>query len=134
MRRLSADCGVESRVVWAGQLSPREMSWCYHHCHSFVMTSRAEACPNALLEAMAHGCLCISTGRPPMTEMLGEWGLFYTPGDASDLAKKLTAALFMQDSIRWEMVRSTRERVTRFDWRRTAEETVAQLELAVGCR
>jgi glycosyltransferase involved in cell wall biosynthesis len=134
IRRLSAECGVEDDVLWAGQLSRREMSWCYHHCHSFVMTSRAEACPNVLLEAMAHGCLCISAATPPMTEMLGDRGLFYIPRDASDLTEKLTSALSMRDAVRRQRVRLTLEAVTRFDWRRTAEETVTQLELAVGRR
>ncbi len=105
------------------------MSWCYHHCSCFVTTSRAEACPNVLLEAMAHGCLCVSVDHRPMTDMLAEAGLYYTLGQPTDLARQLAAALVADASTRHRLRASTSERAIRWDWRRTAAETVDQLEL-----
>jgi glycosyltransferase involved in cell wall biosynthesis len=134
MRRLAVDCGVERQVVWVGQLSAAQMSWCYHHCSCFVMTSRAEACPNVLLEAMSHGCVCISVRQPPMTHMLSDAGVYYTLGQASDLAHQLAAALVLDASPRHRLRQSMSARATRWDWHRTAAETVAQLELVIRGR
>ncbi len=131
MRRLVADRGLEHRVVWLGQLSAAEMSWCYHHCTCFVLTSRAEACPNVLLEAMAHGCVCVSVRHRPMTDMLGEAGLYYTLGEPSDLVNQLTAAIIADASTRQRLRVATSTRATRWDWGRTAAETIDQLELVM---
>jgi len=130
MRRLAADCGVDDQLLWIGQASTEEMSWCYHHCTCFLMTSRAEACPNVLLEAMAHGCLIVTVDRPPMTDMLGEPGLYYPLGNPPALADQLAAGVLLDASDRHRRQRSTSSRAARWTWSRTASETVAQLELA----
>ncbi len=134
MRALARQWGVEQAVVWAGQLSAGEMSWCYHHCACFVMTSRAEACPNVLLEAMAHGCVCVSVRERPMTDILGEAGLYYPRGEPAGLADQLAVALCADPSARERHRESTLARVAGRDWRRTATETVDQLELATHNR
>ena len=129
MRKLAADCGVDRQVDWIGQLSAREMSWCYRHCTCFVVTSRAEACPNVLLEAMAHGCLCVSVRRPPMTDFLGDTGLYYGVGQPSELAHQLSAGVLADASAPHGLREATVARVARWNWNRTASETVRQLEL-----
>ena len=130
MRRLAADCGVEPFVTWTGQLSTGEMSWCYHHCSCFLMTSRAEACPNVLLEAMAHGSVCVSVRRRPMTDMLGEAGMYYALGEPADLADRIAGAFALAASARERLSSSTLARVADRGWDRTAARTVDQLELA----
>lgn len=131
MRRLARTCGVEKDVVWVGQLSSREMSWCFQHSEAFVTTSRAEACPNVLLEAMAHGCLCISTRQAPMTDILGQSGLYYVSGDRADLSDKVRTAAALAGPTRDDLRAAAAQRASEFDWRRTADQTVVQLEMAV---
>ena len=80
-------------MVWAGQLTEPEMAWCFGHCEAFVMTSRAEACPNVALEAMSHGCRVVSTSQPPMPEFFGEAAAYYRGGDARDLARAVRGLL-----------------------------------------
>jgi glycosyltransferase involved in cell wall biosynthesis len=46
MKQLVDEFGLASRIIWLGHLSQAEMSWCFHHCEAFAMTSRIEACPN----------------------------------------------------------------------------------------
>jgi glycosyltransferase involved in cell wall biosynthesis len=93
MKKLITDLGIERLVVWAGQMNSREMSWCYRQCSTFVVTSRAEACPNTVLEAMSHGCLSISTDDDPMPEFFGDSAYYYRARDSNDLACKLSRAL-----------------------------------------
>ena len=41
--------GLADRIIWAGKLSAQDLAWCYRACQAFVMTSRAEACPNTVI-------------------------------------------------------------------------------------
>jgi glycosyltransferase involved in cell wall biosynthesis len=125
--KLSTRLGIASQIIWAGFLSEQDISWCYHHCAVFVMTSRAEACPNTVLEAMAHGCVCISTETPPMPEFFKDVAIYYPPKDAKALADAIRSALEWDDGKRKESSSRTKWRATEFSWDVCAEKTVAEL-------
>jgi glycosyltransferase involved in cell wall biosynthesis len=114
-------------IVWAGQLDPAEMAWCYRHARVFAMTSRVEACPNTSLEAMSHGCLCVSTDSAPMPEIFGKAALFYRAGDARGLADRIRELLSASgaDSERLAAIGASTAR--RFDWSDTVEATIDSL-------
>lgn len=69
-----------------------------HAIDIFVICSRSEAFPNALLEAMASGRCTVGTDIGGIPELTGdnERGLLFRKGDAADLARKLE--LLIQDS------------------------------------
>jgi glycosyltransferase involved in cell wall biosynthesis len=123
--------GIASRVLWAGGLGRPEMDWCFEHCAAFVMTSRTEACPNTVLEAMSHGCLSISIDRPPMTELLGDSAVYYRGGDARDLAGRIEAVLRLGEEAIGKSRSTARARAAQFPWSLTAERTIGELEKAV---
>jgi glycosyltransferase involved in cell wall biosynthesis len=60
---------------------------------TYVSCSRSEAFSNTILEAMACGCSLVASRVGGTPELLGndERGLLFQPGDAGDLAAKLTA-------------------------------------------
>ena len=57
----------------------------------FVLPSRFEALPNALMEAMACGCACVASrvGGTPELIADGETGFLFNSGDVSTLADRL---------------------------------------------
>jgi glycosyltransferase involved in cell wall biosynthesis len=61
----------------------------------FVSCSRSEAFSNTILEAMACGCSVVGSRVGGTPELIGEdeRGLLFQPGDAGDLAAKLTALI-----------------------------------------
>lgn len=129
MRTLSRALGVERRVLWVGHLAPAEMAWAFSHCRAFVVTSRAEACPNLALEAMSHGAPIVSTAQPPMPEFFESTAVYYAPGRPEDLAARLTERLTTpEDASRADTVR---RRVAAFTWQRTADRTIEELQRAV---
>jgi len=132
--------GLSSNVSFVGNLSEDEMAWCYKNCRCFIMSSRFEACPNIALEAMAHGCLPVSSDNPPMPEFFGNAALYYRGGDSKTLAQALSRALAMKEEEREGLTSLARERSLDFCWDRTARLTVevfkklAALAPAKDCR
>jgi glycosyltransferase involved in cell wall biosynthesis len=134
MQRLADDLGVASRIIWAGQLISSEMSWCFHNCSVFLMTSRVEACPITLLEAMQHGCQIVSTSQPPMPEFLPNSILCYRPKNADELAEKVTLTLDASPEQQEARRLAVQSGVRDYRWTDTARMTLEQLVVAASVR
>lgn len=132
LQRQAEELGCTDRIHWVGKLSQAEMAWCFRQCEAFLMTSRVEACPNTVLEAMSQSCLSISTSSAPMPEMYGETAFLYHAGNSEELAHQVDAALGMDAAHRSSQLSAARRRAAEFSWQRTMEETVQQLLLAAG--
>ena len=132
IKHLAAEQGVGSFVIWLGHLSSAEMSWCYHNCEAFIMTSRLEACPNIVLEALSHGCVNISTSDAPMPEFFGEAAFYYKayrPQELKDLMLKVMGLSSLEKQLLREKSRTIAKR---FTWDNTAEKTVVCLQKAIA--
>ncbi len=57
--QLAQDLGTSKHVIFAG--AQPDLSGYYRHAQMFVLPSRFEGMPNALLEAMAYGCPAVVT-------------------------------------------------------------------------
>lgn len=119
--------GCAQQVTWAGNLDEKGMRWCYKNCSLFIMTSRIEACPNIALEAMANGCLIISSDTPPMPEFFGSSALYYTACDSKSLSKVIEDARHLDSATKASMRDEALKRGSAFSWDRTAAETLAVL-------
>jgi glycosyltransferase involved in cell wall biosynthesis len=62
LESLAGECGVRSRVHFDGMV--RDVATPLSEADIFVFASRYEGFPNALTEAMAHGCAVVSTDCP----------------------------------------------------------------------
>lgn len=130
LRRLANRAGIAGRIIWAGGLDRASMDWSYANCAVFVMTSRSEACPNTVLEAMSYGCLSVSVQRAPMPEMFVDTAAYYGEGDAPRLARQIADLLGLGGRERTELSDSARRQAAEFTWERTADHTRAELEKA----
>jgi glycosyltransferase involved in cell wall biosynthesis len=131
MKQLGDKFGLASRVIWLGHLSQAEMSWCFYHCEAFVMASRIEACPNIALEALSHGCINISTSRPPMPEIFRDGALYYNSDCPEDLAERIVQILNLTSAEKTAMRDRSRCLSGQFSWAITAKKTVEHLEKAI---
>jgi len=118
---------LSDRICWVGDLNEREMSWCYQNCCIFIMSSKVEACPNIVLEAMSNGCLCISSLNLPMPEFFGDAAVYYRPKDSQSLAKAIKAVFGWDSSQRERMAELARNRAAEFSWDICVKKTVAEL-------
>ena len=131
LRSLARDLGVEKRITWAGRLDGQHMARAFRNCSAFVMTSRAEACPNTALEAMSCGCATVSVDRAPMPEFFRDAALYYPVGDVEALARHLRAVTSNRDERR-RLSGAARERAAAFTWEDTRDGTIEQLERALS--
>ncbi len=131
MLKLIEELGLHESVQWAGQLNESEMSWCFYNADVFVMTSRAEACPNTALEAMAHGSLSVAGNNQPMPEFFADTAGYYELRNPASLAGALRGVLDAdtdtQDAMRTRALR----RATDFTWPACAQRTIDELELCM---
>jgi glycosyltransferase involved in cell wall biosynthesis len=131
LRRLCGDLGVIHRVTFAGQLGPADMTEAFRRCAAFVMTSRAEACPNTALEAMSCGCASVSVDRAPMPEFFGDAAVYYPTGDAQALAQRLRT-LIANPAERCRLAHAARQRAGAFTWETTRDRTIEELGRALS--
>jgi glycosyltransferase involved in cell wall biosynthesis len=131
IRALAAELGVVDLLTWTGQLRSSEMAWCFRRCSLFVTTSRMEACPNTLLEAMSFGCVCVASDVPPMREFLGDLGTYYPQGDGLELALRLDRLIAANAGSTRQTNKVMVERALKFSWDRTVQGTVEELAQAV---
>jgi glycosyltransferase involved in cell wall biosynthesis len=103
------------------------MAWCFGHCAAFVMTSRAEACPNTVLEALRHGAVSLSTDHPPMPEFFAGTALMYRGRDAGSLAGRVVELAGMDGARRAALQCAARARAGDFTWGATVDGTVREL-------
>ncbi|MFB2981561.1 glycosyltransferase [Microseira sp. BLCC-F43] len=91
----------------------------YQAADIFVCTSRIESYPRVILEAMAYNLPIITTPVFGIKEqvLLGINGIFYTPGNAAELANGI-ASLLDNKSLRQQMAQNSRyvlQSLTTFD-------------------
>jgi glycosyltransferase involved in cell wall biosynthesis len=96
-----------------------------------VLSSRSEAMPLFLLEAMAEGVAIVSTDLPGCREAAGDAALYVPPGDAKALAVSITA-LLLDAKQRKRLRENGRLRLPLFDEDRWLTGLVAMYERALG--
>jgi glycosyltransferase involved in cell wall biosynthesis len=114
LKEQARDLGIQGRVRWAGHVAPAE--W-YQSAGAFVLPSRFEGTPNALLEAMAHGLPAIvADASPGPLELIrpGRDGLVVPVNDVTALTNAM-ARLADDLPLRRALGDSARERVREFE-------------------
>lgn len=85
-------------------------------CDLYVLHSAGEAFPNALLQAMACGCVCVTTDVGDARRILNNDDCVVPPGDVSALAEKMAQMLALPEDKTETARRDNRERArTEFD-------------------
>jgi glycosyltransferase involved in cell wall biosynthesis len=109
---LEASPGLE----WIGWLDPARKDALLRECEIFVMSSRSEGMPMALLEAMGYTMAVVATavgGIPELVET-GVTGMLVAPEDPAALAAAIEA-LAADPELRRRVGEAARRRVERLD-------------------
>ena len=135
LERKAVQVGVRDRVMFMGRMGHEAITRYLHGCAAVVLPSivdeagETEGMPTVLAEALSAGCKVVASrvGGIPDVLVDGRNGWLAAPGDAADLAAKLTAALTSSD----EAIQSNaRQTARRLDWSCVAERYLAHFEYA----
>jgi glycosyltransferase involved in cell wall biosynthesis len=126
LKRLVARLGFSDRVVFHGWVEDTA-AW-LSDIDIFVSNSYWEGLQNALVEAMAAGCYCLSHAWGGAEEVLPERFIYVTP---AELHRKLTAFCDLPESAKWAHRSELRELVrNRFDMESMLSRTRSTIEAA----
>jgi glycosyltransferase involved in cell wall biosynthesis len=98
--------------------------------HLAVLSSRSEAMPLFLLEALAEGVPAVATDLPGCREASGDAAVYVPPGDPAALASSVTR-LLRDDASRAAMSKAARKRAPLFDEDRWLDGLVAMYDRAL---
>ncbi len=128
LKELIRHSSIEDQICWAGKLSEAEMGWCFKNSSIFIMTSKVEACPNIVLEAMGYGCISISTNSSPMPEFFRDCAEYYQPEDLLTLSSTIEMVLTWTIKKRQEVMNKALSLSLEFTWECCATQTISVLE------
>ncbi|TFC83813.1 glycosyltransferase family 4 protein [Cryobacterium sinapicolor] len=95
LESLSQTLGLTRRVTFAGYVTDAELAAAYTRSTVFAMPSIAELQSIATMEAMASGLPIVAANAMALPHLVhdGQNGYLFEPGNAQDLADKLTTVL-----------------------------------------
>lgn len=121
---LAGSLGVADRVRTTGYLTDAEAASLVSGARAFVFPTLYEGFGLPPLEAMAAGVPVVATRADPLPEILGEAPFWCDPLDVDSIAAALVEAV-SDEQGRAARVEAGLRQAARYDWRRTAELTLA---------
>ncbi len=127
LRRLAAELGVASRVVFADYVPAEDLEGLWNLATCAAFPTRAEGFGMPLLEALARGVPVAASDLPVLREVGGRVPAFFDPASPEAAAAAVERAMALG-----RPVPGGREWAARFTWEAAAQGTWAAYERALG--
>lgn len=131
LRARAGEAGVAQDVRFIGWVQDAELEGLWAVARAFVFPSLYEGFGLPVLEAMARGVPVACADASSLPEVAGEAALLFDPLSQADIAGAIMR-LLDDDDLRARLVQLGRQRARLFSWERTATETLAVYERALG--
>ena len=129
----AAALGLEGAVVFPGWVNRPDLEGLYRHATCLVFPSLREGFGLPILEAMRRGLPVASSNTSALPEVGGEAVLYFDPLRVEQIANAVSS-LLTDERLASQLAAKGMQRQRAFTWRKTAEETLATYERAVGGR
>jgi len=116
------DESIRSDIVFAGEVSDRDLDGLYRGAKLFVFPSLYEGFGLPPLEAMSRLVPVVSSNSSCLPEILADSARYFDPNDVKKIAQALDMAGSSHRALE-ELVQKGIQRTKRFSWERMAEET-----------
>lgn len=123
LETLAQQLGVASRVTFHGHASEEDLRTLYSRASVFAIASIAELQSIATMEAMASGLPIVAANAVALPHLVheGENGYLFEPGNADELAARLTDVLTAAPEERTRMQQASLDAVAVHDINRTLD-------------
>lgn len=118
---------LENDVIMPGQVETSDLVSFYNLATLYIQPSLYEGFGIPLLEAMSCGCPVLSSSSASLPEVGGEAVNYFNPSDLNEFTEK-TKTILTNKKLRENLINKGRQRVKRFSWQKTAEETLNVFE------
>ncbi len=89
LRELAETLGLDRRVIFTGWLEKEELWKIFRAADLFVLPSKSEGMPNAMLEALGSDLPCLGSRVPGIADVLQYEELMFDPMNEQTLVKKI---------------------------------------------
>jgi glycosyltransferase involved in cell wall biosynthesis len=121
------DLGLGEFVTFSGWIPRNDLYERFEHADAFIAPSRFEGFGMPILEALAAGIPTACSGIAPMNEISGAAAVHFDPDSVSGIVAAME--LIADDAgFRGRAAIAGPERARQFDWDRTAELTLRQID------
>lgn len=110
-------------VARLGYVSDEDLNKLFNLATIYVQPSYYEGFGMPVVEAMTVGCPVICSRTQALVEVAGDACLYFDPNDPKELAEKIKMYL-NSEGLRNEYIKKGLERVKKFSWKKTAQETL----------
>ena len=115
----------DPRVIVAGFVEGDILNELFSNAYVYILPSEIEGMPMSLLEAMAHGCCCITSDIPECVSVLNNSGIVFETANVESLQECLEFALNHQDICK-ELGDQAKDLVIKdYDWDAITVKTLA---------
>jgi glycosyltransferase involved in cell wall biosynthesis len=132
-RKLVRELGLESEVVFTGQIREQDKPPLYSAATVFAFPSLYEGFGMPVLEAMACGAAVVTSNSSALPEVAGDAAVLVDPTDVEAIGKAILA-LVEDPSRRAVLGEAARARAAHFSWAAVAKQTLAVYAQAAGGR
>jgi len=102
----------------------KELKLLYQHALAFIIPSLLEGFGLPGLEAMASGTLVLASDRSCLPEVYGRSAFYFNPLNPDNIITKITKVLNLSDSKRQSLIKTGYQHASRFNWQKTASQTL----------
>ncbi|AKM84808.1 MAG: group 1 glycosyl transferase [candidate division Kazan bacterium GW2011_GWA1_50_15] len=131
--QLVQDLGLQTRIVFTGQVSEAEKIALLASATALVFPSFYEGFGLMVLEAFASGCPVITSDVSALPEVAGDAALTIAPTDVAGLAEHMRT-IINDPILRQRLIERGRLRARQFNWTDAAHQTLAVIEQAAHAK
>ncbi|HLJ28974.1 MAG TPA: glycosyltransferase family 1 protein [Candidatus Angelobacter sp.] len=129
--KLALELGIAGQVVFTGHVDDSELSALYSAARVYACPSLYEGFGFTVLEAMACGTPVVCSPETSLPEVAGDAALYADSRNPEEFAGALLR-VFSDDALRGELIQKGRRNCRRFNWDKTAVQTLAVYEQSAG--
>jgi glycosyltransferase involved in cell wall biosynthesis len=114
---------LQNKVKFLDFVPRKDLIDFYFESEVYVCPSHYEGFGLTLLEAMSCACPVLCSNNTSLPEVAGKAALFFDSKNEKELKEKLNSIL-KNENLRKELIRKGFQNIKRFNWKKTAEETI----------
>jgi glycosyltransferase involved in cell wall biosynthesis len=122
-KKMAKDMEIGKDVIFTGYVIGDEIVPLFKNAEFFVMPSLYEGFGTTVLEAFATGTPAIVSNVSSIPEIAGDAAMLVNPIDTKGIAEAMVK-LAQDEKLRYDLRQKGFEQVKKFDWEKTARETL----------